>query len=92
VFVVGTNSANSIYHTFQTSVNGPYSGWVSLGGTGRSSVGTHLYNSTQGLAIEISVVGLNNVRYCKNYNGNVRGAWWPGPTTWTASPSSCRSF
>jgi hypothetical protein len=93
VFVVGTDSANSIHHTWQTSPTGPYTGWVNLGGTGRSSVGTHLYNnSSGGKAIEIWVVGLGNVKYCKNYNGNVGGAWWPGQTAWTSNASSCRSF
>ncbi|MCW6006025.1 GntR family transcriptional regulator [Micromonospora sp. CPCC 205371] len=92
-FVVGTNSSNSIYHTWQGSGGGSYGPWVSLGGTGRSGVSTLPYNnSSGGLALEIAVVGLSGVRYCKNYNGNVGGGWWPGQTSWTSNGASCRLF
>jgi hypothetical protein len=92
VFLVGTNSANSIYHAWQNSATGPYGGWTSLGGTGRGVILTQPYTTAAGAkALEIAVPGVGGP-YCKNYNGTTRGGWWPGPTTWTGNAASCRLF
>lgn len=90
-FGVGTDAA--VYHVWQNSVGGAYGGWVSLGGKGFSSVKTLNYtNSSGGLALEIAVLGQNSTWYCKNYNGNITGAWWPSSTTWSLNAAACRLF
>ncbi|MEV6968923.1 hypothetical protein AB0M47_27765 [Hamadaea sp. NPDC051192] len=95
-FVVSSSSAHPVYHIWQVSVGGPFnSSWVSLGGTATSVVKLQNYTntSTGRLSIEVAVRGSDNsTRYCKHYNDNIAGAWWPGATTWTSSSASCLTF
>jgi hypothetical protein len=95
-FLVGTDRSNTIYHTWQTTPNlgpaqaGYRQSWTSLGGSGRGLISAHNYTRNGGKALAIAVRFPDGSNYCKNYNGNKGGAWWPGPTDWVFStPAGC---
>ena len=83
-FVVGTNATNAIYHTWADTPGGPLrSAWISLGGTGRSSVEALNYrNPGGGLALAIGVYTTGGGAICKDFNDERPGAWYPSPTGW----------
>ena len=87
------NPSGQPIHTWQTCSTCAYkSSWVGLGGWASDYYAFVNYNGPNGrLSLEVSVFGQGGVKYCKNYNGNIAGGWYPGATTWTSS-SSCLAF
>jgi hypothetical protein len=87
------NPSGQPIHTWRTCSTCAYhSSWVGLGGSATNYYKFINYtNASGGKAIEVSVVGAGGKRYCKNYNGNNAGSWYPSATTWTDS-SSCLAF
>jgi hypothetical protein len=81
VFVVGTDYA--VWHTWETSVNGPFARWTSLGGVARGPVTSWLGEQDGAKWIAINVLGTTHSMYCKWYNRPpVTGAWYPGRMIW----------
>jgi len=70
-FVVGTDSANHIYTTYEFGTSNTWSNWTSLGGTGRSGVDVDVLSSSR---IDISVIGTDGGWWCDR---------WTSSTTWT---------
>lgn len=74
-FVVGTDSSNSIYDTYQLSPgSSSWSNWRNLGGTGRSGVGVSYLSSSR---ITIDVTGTYNGLWCKTWTSSTDwGSWF----------------
>jgi hypothetical protein len=74
-FVVGTNSAHSVYDTWQLSPGGSsWSKWRNLGGTALSRV--YLVDGTS-TWITIEVIGNDHYWWCKTWSSSSDwGAWY----------------
>jgi hypothetical protein len=88
------NPSGQPIHTWRTCSTCAYkSSWVGLGGWASDYYNFINYTGPSGRqALEVSVVGSGGALYCKNYNGNNAGSWFPGATAWTPSLSSCLAF
>jgi len=71
VFLVGANHA--LYTSWQTTINGSWSGWASKGGYWPTNDGIGVGNNQDG-RLEVFLVGANHALYT-SWQTTINGSW-----------------